>query len=88
MSSVQFHKAEQYLNNYLYDGYLSTFIYRDLGKVLNMSFDEFISRPKYEIESILRITQAINEKKMKANQSVINELEQTKQKTKPPNFLE
>ncbi len=53
-----------------------------------MSFDEFISRPKYEIESILRITQAINEKKMKANQSVINELEQTKQKTKPPNFSE
>jgi len=53
-----------------------------------MSFDEFISRPKYEIDSILRITQTIAEKKMKANQSVISELEQTKQKTKPPNFSE
>lgn len=74
MSSVQFHKAEQYLNNYLYDGYLSTFIYRDLGKVLNMSFDEFISRPKYEIEKFIKIADDVQKKRMSTSDSIIKKL--------------
>ena len=75
LSSVQFQPAEEYMQNYLYDNYLSTFIYRDLGKKLNMSFDDFISRPRYEIEAILRVTAAIDEKKAKTNEDMLKSLE-------------
>jgi len=88
LSSIQFNKAEEYIKNYLYDAYLNTFIYRELGKKLNMSWDDFINRPKYEIESIIRIVSSIDEKKMKANESVINELETSKSRNKPPIFDE
>ncbi len=75
LSSVQFHPAEEYMQNYLYDNYLSTFIYRDLGKKLNMSFDDFISRPRYEIEAIIRVTSVIDEKKAKTNEDMLKSLE-------------
>ena len=75
LSSVQFQPAEEYMQNYLYDNYLSTFIYRDLGKKLNMSFDDFISRPRYEIEAILRVTATIDEKKAKTNEDMLKSLE-------------
>lgn len=63
------------MKNYLYDGYLSTFIYREIGKKLNISFDEFLARPRYEIESIIRIVEDIDKKKMRANENALTELE-------------
>lgn len=78
LSSVQFHPSEEYMKNYLYDNYLATFIYRDLGKKLNMSFDDFISRPRYEIEAMVRVISAIDEKKAKTNEDMLKSLEQTK----------
>ena len=63
------------MKNYLYDGYLSTFIYREIGKKLNISFDEFLARPRYEIESIIRIVEDIDRKKMRANENALTELE-------------
>lgn len=69
------------MNNYVYDGYLYTFIYRDIGKKLNISFDDFISRPRYEIEKILKIVSDIDNKKAKANQSALDELEKTRTNT-------
>lgn len=68
------------MKNYLYDGYLSTFIYREIGKKLNISFDEFLARPRYEIESIIRIVEDIDKKKMQANESALNDLERNNRK--------
>lgn len=68
------------MKNYLYDGYLSTFIYREIGKKLNISFDEFLSRPRYEIESIIRIVEDIDKKKMRANENALSDLERNNAK--------
>lgn len=68
------------MKNYLYDGYLKTFIYRDVGKTLNISFDEFLNRPRYEIERMLQITNDINEKKLKSTEESMKELEKATQK--------
>ncbi len=68
------------MKNYLYDGYLKTFIYRDVGKMLNISFDDFLNRPRYEIERILQITNEINEKKIKSTEDSMKELEKVTQK--------
>lgn len=71
LASVSFHEKEKYLDRFLYEGYLTTFIYRDIGRRLNMSFDEFINRPRYEIEMMVKI---INERD-KLNQEVMKEVD-------------
>lgn len=71
LASVSFHEKEKYLDRFLYEGYLTTFIYRDIGRRLNMSFDEFINRPRYEIEMMVKI---INERD-RLNQQVMKEVD-------------
>lgn len=75
LSSVQYNKSEEYMKNFIYDGYLSTFIHRDIGRKLNMSFDDFISRPRYEIDAIIRIVQQIDEKKASINENLMKNLQ-------------
>lgn len=78
LASVQFNEAENYLKDYIYDSYLATFLYKDLGKKLNMSFDDFINRPRYEIESILRVVNEVDIQKNKINESILQNLEKSK----------
>lgn len=80
LASVKFHPVEQYHKDFLYDGHLSTFIYRDIGRKLNISFDEYIARPRYEIEAILRVIDHIDSKKAKANEDMLRDLEQSASK--------
>ncbi|EKD89701.1 MAG: hypothetical protein ACD_33C00004G0001 [uncultured bacterium] len=47
-----------------------------------MSFDEYINRPKYEIENLMRIIDEIDNKKMKMNKNLLNDLESTGSKNK------
>lgn len=63
------------MKDFLYDGYLSTYLYKDLGKKLGMSFDDFLNRPKYEIETIIRIVDEVDKKKNRINDTVLKDLE-------------
>jgi len=47
----------------------------DIGKKLNISFDEFLNKPKYEIESILRVTEEVDKKKNSINENIVKDLE-------------
>jgi len=85
LASVRFNEAEDYFTGTNYEGYLSTFMYRDLGKKLNMSFDDFINRPRYEIETILKVAEDLDKKKLEMNQSAVNELEKTGSKMRSEN---
>lgn len=76
LASVAFHEPEDYLSKTLYEGYLSTFIYRELGKKLHMSWDDFIARPRHEIEMIMRIVEEADKKKIKINADLMKDLEQ------------
>lgn len=80
MALVQFNHAENYLKDYLWDGYLSTFIMKELGKKLGMSFDDFLNRPKFEIVEILRVVDEVDKKKNQVNAQVLKELENAKPK--------
>lgn len=70
------------MRDFLYDGYLTTFLMKELGKKLGMSFDDFLNRPKYEITEMLRIVDEVDKKKNKVSEQVLKELEDTK--PKPP----
>lgn len=63
-------------------------MYRDLGKKLNMSFDEYLNRPRYEIEAIHRITDDMDKKKMKINENMLKNLEKSKTINPPDGMME
>lgn len=67
--------AENYLKDFLYDGYLTTYLFKELGKKLGMSFDDFLNRPKYEIETIIRIVDEVDKKKNRINDTLLKDLE-------------
>lgn len=75
LASIGFNESEKYLEDYLYDGWLKTYIYRDLGNILHMSFDDFLNRPRYEMENIVKICNEISEKKNKANESFLKDVQ-------------
>lgn len=75
LSGVMFQKAEKYLDNYLYDNYLSTFLYKQVYARTGLSFDEFLSRPRYEIEKILKFVDEYNAKKAKIAEGIVEDLE-------------
>ena len=80
LALVQYNPAENYLRDFLYDGYLTTFLMKELGKKLGMSFDDFLNRPKYEITEMLRIVDEVDKKKNKVSEQVLKDLEDAKPK--------
>lgn len=74
LSLVKFNESENYLKNYIKDNYLTIFLYKDIGKKLNISFDEYLDRPLYEIEAIHRIVDEVDRKKSKMNEAIVNDL--------------
>lgn len=75
LSAVQFNEPEDYLSRTLYEGYLNTFLYRELGKKLHMSFDDFINRPRHEIEMMMRVVEEVDKKRLKVNEGLAQDLQ-------------
>lgn len=82
MSSVTMHAKEVYTKDFLYESYLRTFIFRDIGNKLGISFDDYINKPRYEIESINKIVEEIDARKMRANESALDGIENSKSSKK------
>lgn len=53
-----------------------------------MSFDEYLNRPRYEIEAIHRIVDIIETKKMKINENMLKNLEKSKTINPPDGMME
>lgn len=58
----------------MFEAYFETFLYKDVHKKTGMTFDEFIGRPRHEIESIVRVLDDFTNKKEKATKSIIDKL--------------
>lgn len=74
LASVKFNECEGFHRNFIYESHLRNFIMKDLGKKLNMSFDEFINRPRYEIDIMLEVADSLDRKKNEINNTVLNNL--------------
>lgn len=74
LASVMFHEGERYLDRYLYDNYLDTFLYKRIYEHTGLSFDAFLAKPRYEIEKILKKVIAYNDKKSSARQDALDNL--------------
>jgi hypothetical protein len=75
LSSVLFNDAEKYLDNYLFDNYFNTFMYKEIYARTGLDFDAFLDKPRYEIEKIFRLVDEYNKKKSSVAASVTNDLE-------------
>ena len=85
LASVTMHESEKYMAGFLYESWLRTYLYRDIGSKLHMSFDQFIDRPRDAIETIVRIVDEIETKKNKANERFLNDVQ--KEKVNVPDSL-
>lgn len=74
--------AEDTFKDTLYDGYLFTYLHHDVGKKLNLSFDEFINRPRYQIQSMLNAIKEIDRKRMAADSAIMSEIQGTQKGNK------
>lgn len=66
----------------MYDNYLKIYIFNDIYKKTGLTFDDYLNRPRYEIEAINKIVMETNKEKMKANEDANKELERTVRKGK------
>ena len=66
LASVLFQESEQFRDKGLLDNYLETYIYKNVFARTGLTFDEFLNRPRFEIEKILEAVSAYNTKKSNA----------------------
>lgn len=48
-----FSESERYNEGYFFSKYLDVFLEKKIGTMLGISFDDFINRPRYEVQLIL-----------------------------------
>lgn len=77
LSGVLFNEAENYIKDGLYEAYMRTYLYKDIGKKLGISFDEFISRPRHQIESIVRVIDEFSKTKEKDTAELFKQMTNT-----------
>ena len=82
LSGVQFNEAEQYIKGGLFEHYLELFLLKGLASRLSMSFDEFLARPRYEIESILSVADEVNKRKMETEEGALTQLKNLQSQSK------
>ena len=73
--SVLYNKSEMYLDNYLLDNYMLLFQRRKIGTQFNISFDDFINRPRNEVDRILRMASKVLDQDQDANKKALDALE-------------
>lgn len=79
---MRVNESERFVSGFIYEGHLRNFLYRDIHKKLGMSFDEYINRPRYEIDLLNKVVGDIDSLKAKSNQNLLDELERNKQQGK------
>ena len=79
---VQFNDSECYTKHYLYSAYLDTYLFRSINKYMRMSFDEFISRPRWEMDKIVDAVERFRAKESEAGQDALTQLK-NQTSTKP-----
>lgn len=75
LDSVRFNPSEDTVNHYLYDSYLELFMYKAVNKHTGLSFDEFLDKPRYEIEKILKVVDTFREKESKAGEAALSKIQ-------------
>lgn len=74
LSSVKYNKCENYVDHFLMGAYLETYLYRGVNKYMGMSFDEFIDRPRWEMDKIVEVIERFRKKEGQAGEDALSEI--------------
>jgi len=65
LDAVAFHPGEDFRTGFLYENYLRTFMYKGIGQKFNITFDQYLDRPRADIEMMNKIAEEMDAKKAK-----------------------
>lgn len=74
LASVRYHEHEGYNDHYLLRSYIDAFIYKKVNKYMGLTFDQFIDRPRYEIEKIIAAINDVIAKEAAVGENAISDL--------------
>lgn len=86
LSLVLVNEAETFEKNSKYELYFNTFILQEVHKKTGLNFDEFIARPKVQIDRILRLIEVYDARKLKAGQNALEKMEAANKKAAGQNL--
>lgn len=75
LDSVRYHNCENFTDHFLYDSYLEVFMYKNINKHTGLSFDEFLNKPRYEIEKILSAVEKFKKKESSIADEALDKLQ-------------
>lgn len=75
LASVQYNKCENHVDHYLYESYLEMFLYKSVYKHTGLTFDDFLDKPRYEIEKIMRVLEGFRKKESSITDDAISKLQ-------------
>ena len=69
--------CETYHQHYLYEHNLELYLHKHVHKYLGLSFDEFLERPRYEIEKMISTLSRFLTKESSITQEALSNLQQS-----------
>lgn len=75
LDSVRYHDCENFIDHFLYESYLEVFMYKNVNKHTGLSFDEFLNKPRYEIEKILNTVEKFKKKESSIADEALGKLQ-------------
>lgn len=74
LSGVKFNEPEKFMDHYLYESYLELYLYKSVRKYLGISFDDFLNRPRYEIEKMVDVLETFRQKEKEISDAAVQNL--------------
>lgn len=74
MLANKFTESHKFVEGFLYEEHLRNYIYKDIFKKTGLSFDDYIDKPRYEIQLINKVIDNTDSEKAKLNQDIVNNL--------------
>lgn len=75
LAAVKFNEGEKFNDHLLLDSYIDLFLYKKVNKYLGLTFDQFIDRPRYEIDKLVTAIERIMVSEANAQQNTLNDLD-------------
>lgn len=82
LSGVLFQKAEKFSDHNLYDILLDAYLYKRVYSLTGVSFDEFLNKPRYEIDKLLEGVKRFSETEERIKAEITAQLGNTGGKSK------
>lgn len=72
---VRYTDVKNYNDHYLEEAYLELYLYKSINKHYGLSFDEFLDRPRYEIDKMVKVVSNFMAKENSVTEDIVKDFE-------------